>query len=121
MTRTVTITEEERVAVLDASCDRVVVTSAAVVTVATIKTVERLVIAPPAHRLTITPAVERVTVSGVGVRGEPGPAGPPGTGGGGGAGNVFIQATAPVTALATYLWVQTFANGDLSFWVEDNA
>lgn len=34
-------------------------------------------------------------------------------------GRVYIQSTAPVTSEATYLWIQTFVGGGLTFWVED--
>ena len=32
--------------------------------------------------------------------------------------NLFIQDTQP-TQTAPYMWVQTFVNGDLTFWIED--
>lgn len=52
----------------------------------------------------------------------------PVSGGGGGSSsssstfqNLFVQPTAPVTSLTTYLWVQTEigANDDFTFWIED--
>lgn len=50
----------------------------------------------------------------------PGPAGPAGPTGPAGTGtqNVFVQPTAPVTDLATYVWFDT-TGGDLTIWVED--
>lgn len=45
--------------------------------------------------------------------GEAGPPGPQ---------NLFIQNLAPVTSMATYLWIQTGLGGsgiDMTFWAED--
>lgn len=63
--------------------------------------------------------VEYVMVPGP--AGPQGPQGPPGTGGSGsGIQNVFVQAVAPVTSEAAYLWIDT-SQPSLTFWVEDGA
>ena len=106
MSRLVTVIEEERITIRDPSANTLLVTSPPMTSTITAKTVERVVVNAPVERLVVVASpVERVTVS---------------TGMSGGVqNNVFVQPTAPATALDAYLWVQTFANGDLSFWVQD--